>query len=72
MTSGQSSLFDRPIDLERLKYDPVYYQELKGTILLKLFLTAELKKEFFKELDMQVLYGEGSDVLPTGVLGTEW
>lgn len=68
--STETTQFTQPIDLWRLRFDKGYYEELRADILLRLYLQAELRKEFFKELEMQVLYGEGSDVLPTGVLGT--
>lgn len=61
----------QPIDLQRLHYDPVYYEELKANILLRIFLREEMRKLIYAELDAKVLYGRGSDVLPTGVLGTE-
>lgn len=63
--------YDPSIDLRRLQYDPDYYDQLKADILLRLFLKAEMRALLFKELDMQVLHGRGSGVLPTGVLGAE-
>ena len=69
--STENTQFTQPIDLWRLRFDKKYYEELRADILLRLYLKSELMKLLFKEYDMQILYGEGSDVLPTGVLGTE-
>ena len=69
--STETTQFTQPIDLWRLRFDKKYYEDLKTDVLLRLFLKAELMKLLFEEYDMQILYGEGSDVLPTGVLGTE-